>query len=150
MFRGHMLDAKTLAFALTDRGLSLEEPASSSASSTASRRSNATASLRRSTSAITGATCSRPASLREKLLAEYALHPIPLQVTKAYSPASIGKAYLRGDGNHADAHTYAGLSEAVSRVCSESAFYRRSCERARAQSCRCRSSTLTSSGSIPR
>ena len=34
----------------------------------------------------------------EKLLAEYALHPIPLQATKAYSTASIGKAYLEAMG----------------------------------------------------
>ena len=33
--------------------------------------------------------------LAEKLLEEYDKHPINLQVTKAYSPASIGKAYLR-------------------------------------------------------
>ena len=36
--------------------------------------------------------------LTAKMLAEYALHPIELQVTKAYSPASIGKAYLQAMG----------------------------------------------------
>ena len=36
--------------------------------------------------------------LAEKLLEEYDKHPIDLQVTKAYSPASIGKAYLRAMG----------------------------------------------------
>ena len=38
------------------------------------------------------------AELTAKMLAEYALHPIELQVTKAYSPASIGKAYLQAMG----------------------------------------------------
>lgn len=33
--------------------------------------------------------------LWQKLRAEYERHPIALQATKAYSPASIGKAYLR-------------------------------------------------------
>jgi hypothetical protein len=33
-----------------------------------------------------------------KLLDEYDAHPITLQVTKAYSPASIGKGYLRAMG----------------------------------------------------
>jgi len=33
-----------------------------------------------------------------KLLAEYAKHPINLQPTKAFSPASIGKSYLHGMG----------------------------------------------------
>jgi hypothetical protein len=33
-----------------------------------------------------------------KLLEEFERHPITLQATKAYSPASIGKSYLRGMG----------------------------------------------------
>jgi hypothetical protein len=36
--------------------------------------------------------------LAVKLLEEYDKHPIILQATKAYSPASIGKAYLRAMG----------------------------------------------------
>ncbi len=36
--------------------------------------------------------------LAVKLLEEYDKHPITLQATKAYSPASIGKAYLRAMG----------------------------------------------------
>ncbi len=36
--------------------------------------------------------------LAMKLLEEYDKHPISLQVTKAYSPASIGKSYLRALG----------------------------------------------------
>jgi hypothetical protein len=36
--------------------------------------------------------------LAEKLIEEYGKHPISLQITKAYSPASIGKAYLREMG----------------------------------------------------
>jgi len=36
------------------------------------------------------------AELAFKLLAEYAKHPINLQPTKAFSPASIGKSYLHG------------------------------------------------------
>jgi hypothetical protein len=38
------------------------------------------------------------AELAAKLLAEYDQHPINLQPTKAYSPASIGKAYLEAMG----------------------------------------------------
>lgn len=36
--------------------------------------------------------------LAVKLLEEYEKHPITLQATKAYLPASIGKAYLRAMG----------------------------------------------------
>ena len=75
------------------------------------------------------ATC----ELTEKLLAEYALHPIPLQATKAYSPASIGKAYLRAMGIDADPRAHAGFPEALSRVCRVGILWR-TCERARAQS----------------
>jgi len=38
------------------------------------------------------------AELVAKLLEEYSKHPIELQATKAYSPASIGKSYLRAMG----------------------------------------------------
>jgi len=36
--------------------------------------------------------------LCEKLIEEFEKHPIYLQATKAYSPASIGKGYLRAMG----------------------------------------------------
>ena len=38
------------------------------------------------------------AELAAKLLAEYDKHPIDLQPTKAFSPASIGKSYLEAMG----------------------------------------------------
>ena len=93
-----MLDVSTLAFALTDQAISLEAPARSSKSSTASRRPRQHGVItpeyieynRRDVLATT--------ELAAKLLAEYARHPIELQVTKAYSPASIGKAYLQAMG----------------------------------------------------
>ena len=36
--------------------------------------------------------------LYERVIAEFERHPIDLQETKAFSPASIGKAYLRSLG----------------------------------------------------
>ena len=36
--------------------------------------------------------------LFEKAVAEYVRHPIERQITKVFSPASIGKAYLRAMG----------------------------------------------------
>ncbi len=36
--------------------------------------------------------------LTEEVLAEFSAHPVNLQATKSYSPASIAKAYLRGMG----------------------------------------------------
>ncbi len=98
VFRGHMLDAKTLAFALTDRSLSLEAACELFGVEHGKQKAEQHGVItpqyidynRRDVLATT--------ELTAKLLAEYALHPIELQVTKAYSPASIGKAYLQAMG----------------------------------------------------
>jgi hypothetical protein len=97
-FRGHILDARTLAFALTDRGLSLEDACElfgvEHGKQKVKRHGIVTPKYISYNRRDVLATC----ELTRKLLDEYALHPIPLQVTKAYSPASIGKAYLRAMG----------------------------------------------------
>jgi hypothetical protein len=97
-FRGHILDARTLAFALTDRGLSLEDACElfgvEHGKQKVKRHGIITPKYISYNRRDVLATC----ELTRKLLDEYALHPIPLQVTKAYSPASIGKAYLRAMG----------------------------------------------------
>ena len=98
VFRGHMLDLRTLAFALTDRSLSLEAACElfgvEHGKQKVEKHGIVTPEYinynRRDVLAST--------ELAAKLLAEYALHPIELQVTKAYSPASIGKAYLQAMG----------------------------------------------------
>ena len=95
IFRGHLLDLRTLAFALTDSGYSLESACEAfgveHGKQKVARHGEVTEDYidynRRDVLATT--------ELALKLLEEYAMHPIPLQVTKAYSPASIGKAYLR-------------------------------------------------------
>jgi hypothetical protein len=98
VFRGHMLDLRTLAFALTDRSLSLAGACElfgvEHGKQKVAQHGVITPEYidynRRDVLAST--------ELAAKLLAEYALHPIELQVTKAYSPASIGKAYLQAMG----------------------------------------------------
>ena len=98
VFRGHMLDLRTLAFALTDRSLSLEGACELFGVEHGKQKVEKHGIItpeyidynRRDVLAST--------ELAAKLLAEYALHPIELQVTKAYSPASIGKAYLQAMG----------------------------------------------------
>jgi hypothetical protein len=97
-FRGHFLDLRTLAFALTDRGYSLGSACEAfdveHGKQSAARHGVVTDEYidynRRDVLATAG--------LAEKLLAEYDKHPIDLQPTKAYSPASIGKAYLQAMG----------------------------------------------------
>jgi hypothetical protein len=98
VFRGHMLDLRTLAFALTDRSVSLEGACELFGVEHGKQKAEKHGVItpeyidynRRDVLAST--------ELAAKLLAEYALHPIELQVTKAYSPASIGKAYLQAMG----------------------------------------------------
>ena len=97
-FRGHLLDLRTLAFALTDIGHSLKSACEAfgveNGKTTASEHGVVTDEYvdynRRDVLATT--------ELAYKLLEEYEKHPIPLQVTKAFSPASIGKGYLRAMG----------------------------------------------------
>ena len=94
IFRGHFLDLRTLIFALTDRGHSLESAcrvfAVEHPKTKAQRHGGVTEAYIDYCRSDVRAT----AELDDKALAEYARHPIPLQATKAYSPASIGKAYL--------------------------------------------------------
>ena len=97
-FRGHLLDLRTLAFALTDRAYSLDSACRAfgveHGKQHVARHGIVTYDYidynRRDVQAT--------AELAVKLLAEYAKHPINLQPTKAFSPASIGKSYLRGMG----------------------------------------------------
>ena len=97
-FRGHFLDLRTLAFALTDKGYSLEAACKTfgveHGKQTAARHGEVTEEYidynRRDVLATS--------ELAVKLQGEYEKHPITLQATKAYSPASVGKAYLRAMG----------------------------------------------------
>jgi hypothetical protein len=97
-FRGHLVDLRTLAFALTDKSYSLatlcEDFGVEHRKATVAAHGEITDDYinynrRDVLSTLESA---------EKLLAEYARHPINLQPTKAYSPASIGKAYLKAMG----------------------------------------------------
>jgi hypothetical protein len=95
VFHGHFLDLRTLAFALTDRGYTLDGACHDfgveHGKQTVKRHGIVTKRYvdynRRDVLATS--------ELAVKLLEEYDKHPINLQATKAYSPASIGKAYLR-------------------------------------------------------
>src|SRR5487761_185268 len=97
-FRGHLLDLRTVAFALTDKGHSLksacEDFGVEHPKQQAARHGEVTEDYidynRRDVLATS--------ELAIKLLEEYDKHDLCLQPTKAYSPASIGKAYLHEMG----------------------------------------------------
>lgn len=97
-FPGHFLDARTLAFALTNESYSLARACQAfgvkHGKAAVSGHGEITAAYidyARGDLQATG-------ELLEALRAEFDLHPIALPPTKAYSPASIAKAYLRAMG----------------------------------------------------
>ena len=97
-FRGHMLDLRTLAFALTDRGYSLESACKAFGIEHGKQHVAKHGVVTPDYIDYNRRDVQATSELAVALLAEYAKHPINLQPTKAYSPASIGKAYLRAMG----------------------------------------------------
>ncbi len=97
-FRGHLLDLRTLAFALTDRGYSLETACEAFGVEHRKQKTAAHGLLTPEYIDYNRHDVLATSELAVKLLEEYDRHPIELQATKAYSPASFGKAYLREMG----------------------------------------------------
>ena len=93
-FRGHFLVLRTLAFALTDEGYSLEAGCEAFGVEYLKRQIPGTGvtkdhidDARRDALAIS--------ELASKLIGEYAEHPIPISPTHALSVASVGRGYLK-------------------------------------------------------
>lgn len=140
-FRGHFLDLRTLAFALTNSSHSLKSACEAfgveaghgkGQTDTHGQITARYLDYNRQDVAATWA-------LYQKLCEEFARHPIALPITRAYSPASIGKAYLAAMGippildrqadfppehlGHAMAAYYGGRSEARIRKVSMPVVY---------------------------
>lgn len=98
IFRGHLLDLRTLAFALTDRGYSLETACQAFGVQHGKQRAARHGSVTEEYIDYNRRDVLATSELAIKLLEEYGKHPITLQVTKAYSAASIGRAYLSAMG----------------------------------------------------
>lgn len=97
-FPGHLLDLQTLTFALTNTRHSLE---SACRAFNASTGKGHTAEHGRITDAYIDYNrqdVEATSSLLAKLVEEFEKHPIGLPITKAMSPATIGKAYLKAMG----------------------------------------------------
>ncbi len=95
IFRGHFLDLRTVAFALTDRGYTLESACNEFGVEHGKQHAKTHGEISESYIDYNRRDVLATYELAVKLLAEYDKHDIKLQETKAYSPASIGKAYLR-------------------------------------------------------
>jgi hypothetical protein len=106
VFHGHFLDLRTLAFALTDRGYTLEGACKDFGVEHPKQRAKRHGEVTEQYIHYNRRDVLATSELAVKLLEEYDRHPISdkhpalqsLQATKAYSPASVGKAYLRHMG----------------------------------------------------
>ena len=97
-FRGHFLDLRTLAFALTDKGHSLESACKEFGVEHPKQPTAKHGEVTEEYIHYNRRDVLATSELAVKLLEEYDKHQLSLQITKAYSPASIGKAYLRDMG----------------------------------------------------
>jgi hypothetical protein len=98
IFRGHFLDLRTLAFALTDRGYTLAGACGAFGVEHGKQTVKQHGIVTKKYVDYNRRDVLATSELAAKLLEEYEKHPIDLQATKAYSPASIGKSYLRAMG----------------------------------------------------
>src|SRR5947209_7262844 len=98
IFRGHFLDLRTLAFVLTDKGHSLETACKAFGVENEKVKASSHGILSEAYIDYNRRDVQATSELAHKLLAEYDRNPVTLQVTKAYSPASLGKSYLREMG----------------------------------------------------
>jgi hypothetical protein len=98
IFRGHFLDLRTLAFALTDKSYTLERACEDFGVEHRKQHAARHGIVTDKYIDYNRSDVLATSELAVKLLEEYDKHDIQLQETKAYSPASIGKAYLRRMG----------------------------------------------------
>jgi hypothetical protein len=97
-FRGHMLDLRTAAFALTDRSYTLESACQAFGIEHGKQRASHHGEITEEYIDYNRRDVLATSELAVKILEEYKQQGLSLQITKAYSPASIGKAYLRDMG----------------------------------------------------
>ncbi len=98
VFRGHFLDLRTLAFALTDKSYTLERACEDFGVKHGKQHVTQHGIVTPKYIKYNRRDVLATSELTVKLLEEYDKHDIKLQETKSYSPASIGKAYLRRMG----------------------------------------------------
>ncbi len=96
--RGRFLDLHTLAFALTDNSYSLASAIRAFGSQPEKMEHEPTGRVTEGEITYARQDVRATLGLLNALKQEYSLHPIALPPDKAYSPASIGKSYLRAMG----------------------------------------------------
>jgi hypothetical protein len=98
VFRGHFLDLRTLTFALTDQGHTLASACSAFEVENPKLKAAKHGEISSAYIDYNRRDVLATAQLGTKALQEFNKHPVSLQATKVFSPASIGKGYLRRMG----------------------------------------------------
>ena len=93
-FAGHILDLKTLAFALTNEGYRLKTACEAFGVEKGKEEAPRHGIVSPEYIDYNRRDVEATAELASKVLAELDRHPVELAATRAYSPASLGKAYL--------------------------------------------------------
>ena len=96
-FTGHLLDLRTLVFALTDRGHTLES-ACEAFGVPYTKRNVTHGAITTDYVSYCREDVEASDRLCEAALSAFFRHPVPLQATRAYSPATIGRGYLKQMG----------------------------------------------------
>ena len=94
-FSGHFLDLRTLAFSLTDKGYSLEKACEDFDVEHGKQKTAEHGKITPDYIDYNRRDVKATGELLVKLLEEFDRHPISLQVTKAFSPASLAKSYQK-------------------------------------------------------
>jgi hypothetical protein len=94
-FSGHFLDLRTLAFALSDRSYSLEKACADFGVEHGKQKAEVHGNITPAYIDYNRRDVKATGELLIKLLEEFGRHPISLQVTKAFSPASLAKSYQK-------------------------------------------------------
>lgn len=97
-FSGHFLDLRTFTFALTDRSFTLERACETFAVEHGKQKTDTHGIITPQYIDYNRRDVKATGELLMKCLEEFDRHPIGLQSTKAFSPASIAKAYQRSMG----------------------------------------------------
>jgi hypothetical protein len=97
-FRGHLLDLRTLVFALTNESQTLATACDAFDVDHGKQHTERHGHIGEAYIDYCRRDVLATSELYERAMAEYARHPIDLQATKAYSPASMAKAYLEEMG----------------------------------------------------
>jgi len=121
IFRGHFLDLRTLTFALTNESHRLKSACEAFGVENGKLDAPEHGKITEEYIDYCRRDVEATAELAGKLLTDFDRHPINLAATKAFSPASIGKAYLRQLGITPVAQRQASLQPFVGYA--QSAFF---------------------------